>query len=134
MRIDAHREIHVKPDRHAVPARRLLAGAQLVVRDPLHELVEFASFVVRLPERLQIAARRVIPGRRPFRPRPGRVLPAQAFEAGEAQQRVAFLLTECEEVGAPLFARRSAEMIVRQAQAGELDARDTRVVDHVARS
>src|SRR5262245_32163556 len=72
------------------------------------------------------------PRPRPLPPRLGRKARAQRLEAGELEQRLAPLAAEAVEIGAALGSSQGDEVLVGQAQAVELHARNLLVIDQVA--
>ena len=112
-----------------MPVRGVLAGGELAIGHPLHELLERDFVVMVEAEVVQVGDLGATPGPRPFEPRYRRVMAAQHFEAGEAQQRVALLGAVGFEVGAAFCARTLAEGFISEMQAGELGGSDARVSD-----
>ena len=92
--LHADGDVEIEADLHAEPVRELLAGAQLAVGDPLHELDEFDLAPVGAGAELRaLRLVRLPPFLRPFPPWRLEFLPHH-LEAGEMRQQRAALGAE----------------------------------------
>ena len=110
--VDADGKVGVETDRHATAARRLHAGAELAVGNPLQKFLKFAGLGMGATKRVELHPRGAPPGLRPFCPRSRRILTAQYLKAGKAQQRLTLLRAIGFEIGAALRVAASVEKCI----------------------